>query len=323
MDDNAARFADRQTRFSKTLLLLLPAFALFFVVCARTIDAQDSPIAEYPMPATGHDLLGGVVEVRLRHEDTFAAVAREQGVGYDALRRVNPDIDPWLPSEGALATIPSAYLLPAGPRSGLVINLSERRLYQYDETSGSVRVFPVGIGREGFDTPEMKTRTVAKIENPTWTPPESIRAEHVERGSPLPATVPPGPNNPLGRYAIGLAAPGYFLHGTNQPIGVGRRVSHGCIRLYASHIRHLIDTVDNGTEVTIVEQPIKVGWHNGVLYLEAHPDGTEPGQRNLTGVVRKILAAAGTASSSIDWDLATNAALEAQGLPISILRADR
>ena len=275
-------------------------------------------IHEYPIPSEGQDLLGAVEQLRLVYEDTFAAVAREQGVGYDALRHANPKVDPWLPGEGTIVTIPAAYLLPNAPRSGLVINLGERRLYQFDASNQRVRILPVGIGREGFATPEMVTRTLAKAENPSWTPPESVRAEHAKRGHSLPAVVPPGPTNPLGRYAIKLATPGYFIHGTNNPIGVGRRVSHGCIRLYASHIELLATSVYNGTAVTIVDQPIKLGWHNGVLYLEAHPDGKKPGQHNLTRVVRRILDSTTAANVTVDWDLIVTTVLDATGLPTPV-----
>ena len=91
-------------------------------------------------------------------------------------------------------------------------------------------------------------------------------------GDILPHVVPPGPENPLGELAIQLKEPGYFIHGTNKPFGVGQKVSHGCIRLHNAHILTLAEMVPNGTPVYIVNQPIKVGVRYEELYLEGHRD---------------------------------------------------
>jgi L,D-transpeptidase ErfK/SrfK len=253
----------------------------------------------------------------LVYEDTFAKVAREEGVGYEGLRRLNLDVDEWLPDVGTTVTLPTALLLPAGPRRGVVINLSEFRLYFFDTAMQQVHVYPIGIGEQGSETPLMQTRTVSKIEYPAWYPPASVRAKHEARGDILPAVVWPGPENPLGRYAIKLAEPGYFIHGTNQPIGVGRRISAGCIRLYARHIAALVSSLPNGTEVRVVSDSYKVAWHDGELYLEAHAGPLETGQ-NRTELVRQVIRATESRPAQIDWDLAMSVVREATGLPVRI-----
>ena len=129
--------------------------------------------------------------------------------------------------------------------------------------------------------------------------------------------MPPGPDNPLGAYAIGLARPGYFIHGTNQPIGVGRRISAGCIRLYARHIESLVHQVPNGTVVKVIRQPYKVAWHDGGLYLEAHtPD--ERDKRNYTDAIKQIVRATENRTAQIDWQLALETARRGSGLPVRV-----
>ena len=130
-----------------------------------------------------------------------------------------------------------------------------------------VQTYPISIGRMDWATPLGKTTITVKVKDPGWSPPESIRKEHAERGDPLPRYVPPGPDNPMGRYALRLGIPGYLIHSTNKPLGVGMRVSHGCIRMLPEDIEYLFPQVPTGTTVRIVNQPVKAGWYGGKLYL--------------------------------------------------------
>jgi L,D-transpeptidase ErfK/SrfK len=142
--------------------------------------------------------------------------------------------------------------------------------------------------------------------------------------------VPPGPNNPMGDYALYLALKGYAIHGTNAPYGVGRRVSHGCIRLYPEDIRELYARVRVGTPVTIVDQPAKAGWYDGTLYLEVHPRQADANAIEVHGrplsppdtaadaVVRK---AAGRAVDRVDWDSVLTAEIERSGMPVAVTSA--
>jgi L,D-transpeptidase ErfK/SrfK len=166
---------------------------------------------------------------------------------------------------------------------------------------------------------------VEKRKNPTWFPPPSLRAERPE----LPESVPPGPDNPLGDFALSLEWPNFVIHGTNKPDGVGRRVSHGCIRLYPENIETLFAMVPVGTPVTIVDQPVKTGWSDGALYLEVHPTQAEADQVEAEGVIADpapldvesvILAKAGKRRDAIDWPVAARTAQERRGLPVRITR---
>ena len=80
--------------------------------------------------------------------------------------------------------------------------------------------------------------------------------------------MPPGPDNPLGRYAMHLGIPDYPIHSTNKVYGVGMRVSHGCIRMLPGDIEYWFPQVPVGTQVPIIKQLAKLGWHDGDLYLE-------------------------------------------------------
>lgn len=231
--------------------------------------------ATYELPSEYFDVIGTVTTVQSRYEDTLWDIARRTSIGQDQMQRVNPEVDIWLPGEGTTITVPSQHILPRAPREGLVLNLPEMRMYYYPPKKpgqpAQVQTYPIGIGRMDWATPLGSTRITQKTKDPSWTPPKSIRAEHAAKGDPLPSVVPAGPDNPLGRYAMRLGIPGYLIHSTNKPLGVGMRVSHGCIRMLPEDIERLFPQLPVGTPVTIINQPVKAGWYGGKLYLEVHP----------------------------------------------------
>lgn len=231
--------------------------------------------ATYNLSSEYFDVIGAPRTVVAKHEDTLVEIARQAGIGLEQMERTNPGVDMWLPGAGTKVTIPSQYVLPNAPREGLVLNLPEMRMYYFPPRRAGqpaqVQTFPIGIGRETWETPLGKTRITSKVKDPVWRPPESIRKEHAAKGDPLPMIVPAGPDNPLGRYAMGLGIPGYLIHSTNKPIGVGMRVSHGCIRMLPEDIERLFPQLPVGTPVNIINQPVKVGWYGGKLYMEVHP----------------------------------------------------
>jgi L,D-transpeptidase ErfK/SrfK len=247
------------------------------------------------------EVVGEMQVLFTRHENTFSAIAREYDLGYEELRRANPGVDHWLPGEETPVYLPTQAILPDAPRAGIVINLPSMRLFYFSDhekrageaqpVAMSVTSHPIGIGRQGWATPVGSAKVTQKARDPVWYVPASVRKEHAERGDPLPSIVPAGPDNPLGRHAIALSMPGYLLHGTNKPAGVGMRVSHGCIRLYPEDIEALFDRIAAGTEVHIVNQPVLAGWRDGELYLQVHQPLDED-ERDLAEEVEKVLSAA-------------------------------
>lgn len=262
---------------------------------------------------------------RVTGHETLMDIARQYDLGFVELRAANPGVDPWQPGEGREIVIPTMHLAPQAQHRGIVVNLAEMRLYVYQGDGAPVVSFPIGIGREGWETPTGITHIVRKRRNPTWVVPASIRA-----GNPrLPAEVPPGPNNPLGDYALSLAWPGYVIHGTNKPDGIGRHVSHGCMRLYPEDIAKLFGMVSVGTQVNVVDQPVKLAELGGRLYLQVDPSKDQAIEIERTGsfspeplpdLKRTIEAFPGSAAFDIDWPLVWQAARERRGIAVPISR---
>ncbi|MCG3728808.1 L,D-transpeptidase family protein [Vibrio cincinnatiensis] len=229
--------------------------------------------AVYEFPKEGSRLVGQMQYHMVNKGETLAGIAQQYDVGFLALMAANKGIDPFLPPEDSVLTIPSQIILPNVPYEGIVINLAELRLYYFQPELRQVHIFPVGIGRIGRDTPEMETYISQKRPNPTWTPPQSIRQEYLQRGVELPTVVPAGPNNPLGEYAMRLAygSGEYLIHGTNKDFGIGMRVSAGCIRMEPEDIEWLFQQADRGMKVRVINEPIKVTLEaDRSVFIEAH-----------------------------------------------------
>jgi L,D-transpeptidase ErfK/SrfK len=281
--------------------------------------------ATFPLPPAGEAVMGQVVEVRVRSGETLLDLAQRYDVGSGAIQAANPGIDPWLPEVGQRVVIPGQHLLPDAPREGIVVNLPEMRLYYFPPAAAGkqrvVMTYPLGIGTDGHSLPTTRTHVIEKRMDPPWIVPDEIRAEHAAAGDPLPKVVAPGPDNPLGRHALRLGLPVYLIHGTNQPYGIGMRVSHGCLRMYPEDIAELFPRVAVGTPVTIVDQPYKAGWADGVLYLEAHPPLTEAAQAagvDLTPMVGAIVRVKRQLLDDRVWQAANRAARQPSGIPTPI-----
>lgn len=228
----------------------------------------------YILPPDGIDLFGETFTIKVNEEDTLLDIGRRYGVGFNEMQSANPGVDMWVPGKDTNITIPTQFIIPPGPREGVVINIAEMRIYYFPKPKKGkkplITTFPVSIGRMDWDTPLGETTIIAKIANPAWYPPKSIRDEHEADGDPLPIRVPPGPDNPLGNYAMRLGIPGYLIHGTNKPEGLGMRVTHGCVRMYPEDIEYFFKIAPKGTKVRIINTPYKAGWMLDRLYLEAH-----------------------------------------------------
>jgi len=256
--------------------MMLSPIILLLLLASQTIFATTFLYPEKP----GDQLIGESVKkvqwAVAKQEDTLLDIARTYDIGQNEILRTNPTIDRWLPGEGTAVAIPHSYLLPTTPHQGLTLNLPEYRLYYYPQQQSNqprqVITYPISIGRVDWNTPLGQTRIIAKTKNPVWRPPPSIKQEHAQNGEILPDVFPAGEDNPLGLFALRLGIPGYLIHGTNKPYGVGMRVSHGCIRLYPEDIEALFLSVQVKTPVYIVNQPIKVGWSKNRLYIEIHPE---------------------------------------------------
>ncbi|MEY3288566.1 MAG: hypothetical protein RLZZ419_808 [Pseudomonadota bacterium] len=273
--------------------------------------------------ADGQTVVGTIAAVNTHKNDTLSDIARHFGLGYNDISRANPSVSPWTPPLNSRILLPLQFILPDTPHKGIVLNLANMRLFYYPKKpSDKVVTYPVGIGRQDWNTPQGLTSIIAKKANPSWVVPASIHKEHLEKGDPLPNVVTAGPNNPLGLYAMRLGFPRYLIHGTNKPYGIGMQISHGCIQLYPEDIEVLFKEASVGMPVQIVHQPYLIGWHQDTLYLEA----TEPLQKwakNKLQLKKQLLKELHKISTkknvAIDWEKVDQIIARSDGIPVPIL----
>jgi L,D-transpeptidase ErfK/SrfK len=285
----------------------------------------------FTLPSQQDDVVGEVQVTTASKEDTLPDIARRFDVGYEEIVRANPGVDPWLPGEGRQIVVPTRFILPNAPREGIVINVAAMRFFYFPPhrkgEPQEVYTHPIGIGKIGWSTPEGVTHVVAHVKDPVWRPSAALRKDHREdNGEDLPAVVPAGPDNPLGKYEFRLGWPSYLIHGTNKPYGVGLRSSHGCVRLYPEDIEKVFEMVPNGTQVRVVNQPYLFGWHGDRLYLQAYTV-LEDDARNWQNARKKLQARALTpqlqatlksAGASIDWQGVAEVTHEPRGIPVTV-----
>ncbi|WP_262965074.1 L,D-transpeptidase family protein [Methylobacter psychrophilus] len=260
-------------RFRDLTIILMLWFIATRTASATTYNLPENPddnvITQYP---------DNTVFIRAKQDETLLDIALRFSLGQMEIVHLNQKVDRWLVKKGEVVRLANRRILPDTPHRGIVLNLSEYRLYYYPNAQpdmpAQVMSYATGIGRQDWRTPLGYTRVSKKVRNPSWYPPESIRREHARNDDPLPRVVPPGPHNPLGAYALYLALRGYLIHGTDidKIYGIGMQITHGCVRMYPNDIEELYYRASVGTPVYIVKQPIKVGWLNSTLYIEAHPD---------------------------------------------------
>ena len=307
--------------------------------------APVAPVAVEPPPAplasathrfsfdpAHEDVVGVLQKTTASAEDTLPDIARRFNVGYEEIVRANPGVDPWLPGKDREIILPTRFVLPDAPRQGVIINVAAMRIYYYPKRAKGepqvVVTHPIGIGKVGWQTPEGTTRIVARVKDPVWVPPVSVRKEHLENGDELPEKVPAGPDNPLGAYMFRLGWPSYLVHGTNKPYGVGMRSSHGCVRLYPEDIAILYETVPIGTPVRVVNQPVLLGWDNDTLYVQAYgalEDDTRDWQHGPKSLLRKagkspLWQKVRARDRDVDWQRARELSLQARGVPVPVTR---
>jgi L,D-transpeptidase ErfK/SrfK len=293
-----------------------------------------APVAthQFPFDPKTTGVLGELQVTQSRHEDTLADIARRFDVGYDELVRANPGVDPWLPGEGTRIVLPTQWVLPDAAPEGIVVNVAAMRLFYFPKPAKNkqrvVITYPIGVGKVGWETPIGTTKIVSKRKNPVWSPPPSVRKEHAEKGDPLPARVPAGPDNPLGAYAMNLGWPSYLMHGTNKPPGVGMRASHGCIRLYPEDIESLFAMIPVGMQVTVVNQPLLYRWQGNSLYVQSYPPVVEGKDDSVAPpavvyddrVSNAIWQQSKTRSGAVNWDLVERVVTQAQGIAVPVTK---
>jgi len=297
--------------------------ALACLVSAAALSAaMPARAMEFPL-AKGQVAVGGTDIATTSDNDTMLDLARQFDDGYVDFMAANAGVNPWHPGHGKAITVPNFFILPDAPRTGIVINLAERRIYYFPPGGKTVETYPAGVGVQAGATPLGVTRVVLKEDGPVWRPPPSIRAERPE----LPAAIYPGPDDPLGDYALRLGWTNYLIHGTNKPDSVGRNVSHGCLHIYPEDIERLFHEVPVGTQVRSVNQPVKAGWIDNRLYVEIHPSKEQADEIDFNQpmtpavpqqLVQVVAKAAGDRRALVDWNTVRAAGLAASGVPTPV-----
>jgi L,D-transpeptidase ErfK/SrfK len=274
---------------------------------------------EFPV-AKGDDVIGRLAFITLEKGDTLPDIARHFSLGINAVSTANPGVDIWAPEAGKRIMLPLSFILPDAPREGIVINLAAMRLFQFKQDSEfpAVSTYPVGVGTEERPSPTGQMYVARKAYQPTWHVPASIARDHLKKGDPLPDAVPPGPENPLGEYALYLSTPTYLVHGTNKPASIGLRATNGCIRLYPEDIKKLYESTTVNTPVYIVNQPYLLGQSNEVVYMEVHATLEDTDTVEFDRMYKKLRDIEKESGRTLDWSKVKKVLAEARGIPIPI-----
>jgi L,D-transpeptidase ErfK/SrfK len=295
---------------------LLASIFLINTALAGAAVYSYTPVSDKESLNSAKTVIGVEFPYVVQKNETLLQIALHFGIGYEEIIKANPGVDAWVPPVGSTITIPTTWVLPNETDTGIIINKAEMRLYHFLKVKGKkvVRTFPLGIGSQGLETPEGIFRISTIEKNPVWNVPASIRREDPS----LPASVPPGPSNPLGSYWLRLSNTNYGIHGTNKPLGVGRRVSHGCIRMYPQDIKTLAKTVKLGTRVKIINQPIKIGFRNGEIFIEVNPYHEERDKIGNLKMRAYFFLKKNNLLQYVDNQLFTKAINDARGYPVRI-----
>ncbi|HUB96736.1 MAG TPA: L,D-transpeptidase family protein [Stellaceae bacterium] len=294
---------------------------IFLAAFAAPAFAADFPLQK------DQAAVGDVQAYEASASGNLLDVARKFDVGYVNFMAANPSVDPWSPGAGTTISVPTMFILPDAPRVGIVINLAARELYYFPKDGAKVEIYPVGIGVEDGATPLGLTKIVRKEPDPVWIPPPSIRAERPD----LPLSIGPGPDDPLGAFALRTGWTNILIHGTNKPDSVGRNVSHGCFHLYPEDIEKLFNEVAVGTPVRTISQDVAAAWIGDRLYVEVYPtkeqaDEIDYGHSMTPAIpqdlVDRVTAVAGDRADEVDWDAVQRAGEKATGLPVAVTGGD-
>lgn len=246
----------------------------------------------------------------VRYENLYQ-IARQYDLGFWEMARFHRALDHfYLPWETDIA-IPTRWIIPdRASYPGYLINVAELRGYRFFPEKHQVYTFPIGIGVMEYKTPFGKFRVQMKAENPGWRIPAGLRWKYEK------SYMPPGEENPLGTHWLGLSH--YGLHGTHAPMGVGRLVSHGCIRHYPEDIKELFGITPVGTAVEIIYEPVKFGFLKGRIFVEVHEDIYFKIPDMFQYAVKRLKDKG--LADKINWPRFLRAVEEQNGAPVDITR---
>jgi L,D-transpeptidase ErfK/SrfK len=264
------------------------------------LTAAPPALAAPNPPPLYREVTGGEEYLEVPGKTTLGLLAAAKGVKWTVVAKQNCLDKPYKITKGMVLKFNTTHIVPAELDHGFVINLPELLLYRF--VNGTYqRRYSLAVGKPSWPTPTGTYKIVEKRKNPTWNVPPSIQEEMDEQGLEVCEKVPPGPQNPLGKFWMGTSASGVGIHATNRPWSVGYYVSHGCIRMLPDEISALFPQVEVGTPVKIIYRPVKLALTpEGRIYLEAHPDIYQKKIKAMEYL--KDLAEIYRLTDRIDWD---------------------
>ncbi len=258
-----------------------------------------------PSVSVADMIIGGETVYYVVKGDTFELIGAKLGINWRNIVKEN-NIDVKKPLKiGQEFRVNTRKIVPKIIDDGIIINIPDRMLYLFKEGK-LANAFPVGLGMPSWRgithwrTPEGKFKVIGKEKNPTWYVPKSIQIEMETKGQPVKTVVPPGTDNPIGRYAVKITIPGILIHETIWPTSVYQFRSHGCIRALPQNMEIFFKEVEINTPGEIIYSPIKVAISNeGKVFLEVHKD-IYGKMKDLSVEARGLIEKAGIADK-VNW----------------------
>jgi L,D-transpeptidase ErfK/SrfK len=251
-------------------------------------------------------LVGNTSSYTVKKKDTLRLIAAKLGVSRQHLIQMN-NLEP-KPSfkPGQILKYNNRKIIPQHMRNGIVINIPDRTMYYFkDGKLASSLPVALGVAKKGskydWTTPTGKFKIVAKQKDPTWHVPRSIRSEMEGKGKEVITSMPPGPRNPLGKYAIKTSLPGILIHSTTKPGSIYSFASHGCIRVYPEQMAGFFKEVRVNMPGEIIYLPVKLAvTEEGRVFLEVHRDAYN--RKAELQEVAKQLIEKHNISNKVDWN---------------------
>jgi L,D-transpeptidase ErfK/SrfK len=272
-----------------------------------------------------HRIAGGEFDFIVAADgNSFTRIGSRFGVSPRILARDNGmQVTDWL-KPGATIHIDNQHIVPLEAFDLIEINLPQRMLFRIEDGRLSA-AYPVAIGQPSkqWRTPTGAFKVIQMRQDPTWRVPASIQREEELDGKDVEDEIEPGPDNPLGKYWIGLSFPVIGIHGTNHPISVYSYRTHGCVRLHPDDIEALFDAVDLNDRGEIVYLPLMLArLDDRRIFLESQKDIYRKGTGGIDAI--KALAEASGIGSLIDWPRAEQIVNDEEGIARDVtLKSDR
>jgi len=254
----------------------------------------DTELDAFPEEVTSSKLVGGVGTYTVTSGDTIRLVSAKLGVTRQHLIKLNRLNTTSYLKIGQKLTYNNRKIIPKRMQDGIVVNIPDRTLY-YFQGGKLLKSLPVALGtsvknpKYVWQTPVGKFKITAKQKDPTWFIPPSIRSEMEESGKEVVSSIPPGPQNPLGKYAIKTSIPGILIHSTTKPWSIYSFASHGCIRVYPADMVDFFKEIKINTPGEIIYKPVKLAvTESGRIFLEVHNDVYKKGT-NVVDEAKKMI----------------------------------